>query len=132
MTPLKSAGRSFRKQRKNHQVRPIDGTIVASWPVAIREPKTGSSSLFAFFHAMASAVCESSAWRMRDLLWYDASARNVRQLWAAVHRLLLYEAAQNLARTFQIELTRTEKRNPSPSQTQPVHSESPTEHRLTP
>ncbi len=40
---------------------------------------------------------------------------NVLDFWAALHRLPLYEAAQDLARTFQLHLPEvpgTEKRNP--------------------
>jgi hypothetical protein len=37
-------------------------------------------------------------------------------LWAAVHRLPLREAADNLAATFHLLLPQTEKRNPSSEQ----------------
>ena len=41
-----------------------------------------------------------------------AAQGNVLDLWAAVHKLPLYQAAIHLAETFKLSLTRTEKRNP--------------------
>ena len=37
---------------------------------------------------------------------------NVLDLWAAIHKLPLYEAALHLAETFQLPRNETEKRNP--------------------
>lgn len=45
----------------------------------------------------------------------DCAAKgNVLDLWGAVHRLPVKEAAEHLAMTFHLDIPRTEKRNPSP------------------
>jgi hypothetical protein len=44
---------------------------------------------------------------------------NVLDLWAAIHRLPLYEAALNLAETFQLALNREEEPVPATSPPQP-------------
>ncbi len=75
-------------------------------------PSWGHNSRFPLFRAQPTFSANLGK-HIFQCFHADCRAQgNVLDLWAAVHKLPLYEAALHLAETFGFPRNRTEKRNP--------------------